>query len=291
MTPIAKLALCAATSKDLGSQRHEFERIGFDFIENGPDRVLVRREWRSFVLRDLLEDFRSVPLHERKVIGHGRRPHFSYHPQGAPGPVFVRSLARGGLFGRLLGTLHWAPYRPVAEVWASMRASLAGVRTPQIIAVHSRKAGVFSWRHRVLTLELKAPENLLCVLPRLGPAESKALLLLAAKEIGRLHEAGIYPKDLTVGNLVLSDGYVHIVDLDLALSLPSRRVEEDARNLARLHRSEVKHLNRLSRAEKLRFLREYLGGSWCLRDMALRAGGTLWLHKFAWAIQRILNGN
>lgn len=271
-----------------GPWRAELNAAGFAVEERGRDRIIIRSDWADFLRADLQNDFRDVPRQMRKVVGHGRVPHFSYHPRGAPGPVVVRALARGGLAGRLLGDLHGDSDRPLAELRAAIRASLFGVNTPRVLAAHSRKLGLFTWRHRIISQELPGAVNLRTLMTSLGMKGRKALLACAAREIDRLHATGVYPKDLTVGNLVASEGQVFIVDLDASRVLPSRDPDADALNIARLNRSAEKHVPGLTRTEKLRFLRHYLGGPWCLRDMAARGTKCLWRHRASWTLQRAL---
>jgi 3-deoxy-D-manno-octulosonic acid kinase len=283
---VMSLRICSAWTP--GRFDAELASAGYEILSQGPDRIMIRREWRSWLVPDLLSDFRNARAESRRVVGHGRVPHFSYLPEGASSRVVVRLVARGGVLGRILGGLHGDAERPLTEVRAAIRARSAGVASPEVLATHSRRVAPFVWRHRVVTSEIAGGQNLLSVAPSLFPPARRSLIQRVAEQVRRLHEAGVYPADLTVGNIVLAGEAAHVVDLDKAFLLPRRTPEADARSLARLHRSAEKHLRILSRADRLRFLRHYLGGSWCLRDLAARVSTGLWRHRVWWAIVRLL---
>jgi hypothetical protein len=265
----------------------ELERAGFEAVERSRERILIHRDWRGALLEDLLSDFLGIDPGDRRTFSQGRTPHFSYWPRGAPGRVFVRALARGGLLGRVLGELHCAGDRPIAELRAACRASLSGVHTPQVVAIRSRRTGAFSYRHAVVTREIEGGRNLLEILPTLRPPARRELLGRVAAEVRRLHEVGIYPADLTIGNVVIASDAAFIVDLDKPVLRAGRDQDLDARNLSRFLRSSLKRGRPpmgLGWAEQVRFLRDYLGGAWCLRDLCRRSRRGLWLHRVWWAL-------
>lgn len=113
------------------------------------------------------------------------------------------------------------------------------------------------YRRTVVTREIEDGRNLLDVLPSLGPRARRELLGRVAAEVRRFHEAGIYPADLTLGNVVNSGGTAFIVDLDKPALRNGRDADLDAHNLGR-------------------FLRDYLGGAWCLRDLCRPSRRGLW---------------
>ena len=100
-------------------------------------------------------------------------------------------------------------------------------------------------------------------------------------------DAGIYHADLTMKNILLSGEDVFIIDLDKATMTPAPDERLAVRNLARLNRSVVKLFGgkgNVTRTDKLRFLRRYLGGPERVREMAQVCGSGLWVHRLWWAL-------
>jgi tRNA A-37 threonylcarbamoyl transferase component Bud32 len=258
---------------------------GYEAVERGPHKVLIRPEWKEALLEDLLGGFSRIPAGERKSHAHGRAAHFSYlSPRGR---IFVRNAVRGGLLGALLRGLYLGIARPLRELRAATAARKAGVGVPELLAVRAtRVCGIF-WRFTVVAREIPGASNLLVLAASLPPARKRELIDRVADEMRRLHEAGVYHADLTLKNILLSEGSVYIIDLDKAL-LPGRRSGDlDAMNLARLNRSVVKLLGlhgAVTRADKLRFLRRYLGGRERIRELARTCSQGLWAHRLWWSL-------
>ena len=249
--------------------------------------VLVRPEWREALLDDLFADFASVPDARRTVYSHGRVQHFSYRPEKADARVFVRRAARGGALGALLGGVYAGTGRPLVELRAAARAREAGVSVPEPVAVLAvRAAGPF-YRLSVVSREIEGGADLLSLASRLDPHAKGDLIRRVADEMRRLHEAGIYHADLTLKNILVAGTSVYILDLDKA-RLPGRREPVlDVDNLSRLNRSVEKLFGGrgpVTRTDKLRFLRRYLGTRDGLREFSERCGAGMWKHRLWWAV-------
>jgi tRNA A-37 threonylcarbamoyl transferase component Bud32 len=213
--------------------------------------------------------------------------HFSYLPAGAPGRIFVRRAARGGALGSLLGGLYASADRPLRELRASAAARRAGVSVPEPLAVRSTRVRGPWRRFTVVTREVPDAADLLSLAPGLSPSRKRVLIHRVADEMRRLHDAGIYHADLTMKNILLSGEDVFIIDLDKATMTASPDERLAVRNLARLNRSVVKLFGgkgNVTRTDKLRFLRRYLGGSERVREMAAVCGSGLWVHRLWWAL-------
>lgn len=260
-----------------GYERHERERRS----------VLVRPEWRDALLDDLFADFATVPPSARKVYSHGRVQHFSYRPERAPARVFVRRAARGGAIGALLRGLYAGTERPLVELRAAARARDAGVGVPDPVAVLAdRVVGPFC-RLTVVSREVEGGADLLSLAGSLDPRAKRDLIRRVADEMRRLHEAGVYHSDLTLKNVLVAGPSVYILDLDKA-RLPGRREPAlDVANLSRLNRSVEKLFGGrgpITRTDKLRFLRRYLGTRDGLREFSVRCGAGMWKHRLWWAV-------
>lgn len=260
---------------------------GFETLIDGPHTVLIRPEWKGCLLDDLLGDFGRVDPARRRFYSHGRVAHFSYLPPGAPGRVFVRRATRGGLIGAVLGGLYTALRRPLQELRAATAARSAGVSVPEPLAVRVTKvAGVF-YRFTVITREVENAEDLLTFASAPSRGRKRLAIDQVADEMRRLHESGVYHADLTMKNILLSGSSVYIIDLDKA-RLVSRRDERlDMMNLARLNRSIVKLLGTqgaVTRTDKLRFLRRYLGGRTRIKELSQICAQGLWMHRLWWSL-------
>ncbi|HZE96594.1 MAG TPA: lipopolysaccharide kinase InaA family protein [Planctomycetota bacterium] len=263
------------------------ELPGFETVERGSRTVLVRPEWRSWLLEDLLSDFGRVDASRRRLYSHGRVAHFSYLPEGAPGRVFVRHATRGGLIGLLMGGLYAGIDRPLRELRATAVARTAGVSVPEPLAVLVTRVGGPFCRFTVISREVENAQDLLTVASSPTPGDKRVLLNRVADEMRRLHESGVYHADLTMKNILVTGSSVHIIDLDKATLAPRRAERLDMMNLSRLNRSIVKLLGTrgfVSRTDKLRFLRRYLGGRDRIKELSQVCAQGLWFHRLWWSM-------
>jgi hypothetical protein len=267
--------------------RAVIEIPGFETLERDTHTVLVRPEWKSWLLDDLLTDFGRVDPSRRKLYSHGRVTHFSYQPADAPGRVFVRHATRGGLIGTLLGGLYAGVGRPLRELRAAAVARTAGVGVPEPLAVLvTRVLGPFC-RFTVITREVENAQDLLTFASGPDSHEKREVLGRVADEMRRLHESGVYHADLTMKNILLSGKAVYIIDLDKAMLAAGRNERLDMMNLSRLNRSIVKLLGThgtITRTDKLRFLRRYLGGTDRIKELSQVCAQGLWFHRLWWSL-------
>jgi hypothetical protein len=259
---------------------------GFETLKHGAHTVLIRPEWKACLLDDLLGDFNGVEPGRRRLYSHGRVAHFSYLPPGAPGRVFVRHATRGGLIGAVLGGLYTAIRRPLQELRAATAARSAGVGVPEPLAVRVTRVGGIFFRFTVITREIQNAEDLLTFASTPSTGRKREVIARVADEMRRLHESGVYHADLTMKNILMSGTSVYIIDLDKATLAP-RDGRMDMMNLARLNRSVVKLLGTrgaVTRTDKLRFLRRYLGGRDRIKELSQLCAQGLWFHRLWWSL-------
>lgn len=92
----------------------------------------------------------------------------------------------------------------------------------------------------------------------LDPLRLRALAVLVAEIVRRMHEGGVNHRDLYVGHLWLDDnGRLHVLDLDRADVRDHVPLRWRVKDLAALHFSTPQRL--VPARERLRFLRDYLG--------------------------------
>jgi len=260
---------------------------GFESLTRGSQTVLIRPEWKPWLLDDLLGGFSRIEPARRRLYSHGRVAHFSYLPDGAPGRVFVRQATRGGLIGTLLGGLYAGVDRPLRELRAATAARTAGVSVPEPLAVLVTRAGGLFCRFTVIAREVENAQDLLTVASTPSTARKRELVDRVADEMRRLHESGVYHADLTMKNILMSGNSVYIIDLDKAMLSSKRDERLDMMNLSRLNRSVVKLLGTrgfVTRTDKLRFLRRYLGGRDRIKELSQVCGQGLWFHRLWWSL-------
>ncbi|HEY3226307.1 MAG TPA: lipopolysaccharide kinase InaA family protein [Planctomycetota bacterium] len=256
---------------------------GYDSVYSGPHLVLIRPEWRPYLLEDVLSDFEKVTAEERTGF-RGRVEHFAYQPKGAPGRVLVRELARGGL-ARFAGNIHLGMKRILRELRAVLRARTAGLNVPEIVACRATHAFGPFHRFTLVVREIAGARDLLALARETAPARHRRIIADVAGEVRRMHEAGLYHGDLNVKNILLQGTEVYFIDLDRAVLRMARDPGLDAANLSRLNRSVEKWLkDRVSRVDRLRFLFTYVQDRARIRDLARRCGAGLWFHRFWWAL-------
>jgi len=260
---------------------------GFESIDRGSQTVLIRPEWKPWLLEDLLGGFRRIEPSRRRLYSHGRVAHFSYQPDGAPGRVFVRQATRGGLIGALLGGLYAGVDRPLRELRAATVARTAGVSVPEPLAVLVTRVGGLFCRFTVIAREVEDAQDLLTLASAPSGARKREMLDRVADEMRRLHESGVYHADLTMKNILMSGQSVYIIDLDKAMLAKRRDERLDVMNLSRLNRSVVKLLGPrgfVTRTDKLRFLRRYLGGRGRIKELSQVCAQGLWFHRLWWSV-------
>lgn len=236
---------------------------------------------------DLRGDFVRIEPERRRFYSHGRVAHFSYLPEGAPGRVFVRRATRGGLIGAVLGGLYTAVRRPLRELRAATAARSAGVGVPEPLAVRVTRVGGCFYRFTVITREVENAEDLLTFASAPSTSRKREVIGRVADEMRRLHDSGVYHADLTMKNILLSGNSVFIIDLDKAILAPRRSGRMDVMNLSRLNRSVVKLLGTrgaVTRTDKLRFLRRYLGGRERIKELSQLCAQGLWFHRLWWSV-------
>jgi tRNA A-37 threonylcarbamoyl transferase component Bud32 len=214
----------------------------------------------------------------------GRAPVYHIEDRGIGGMV-LRGFHHGGLFAKLMGNRFLGASRFLAELRVSEAIRREAVPTPEVLALHFRRAGAGTYRGWILTRYIGGGENLRrwveAGLP--GNPERRMVLRLAARTVGSLHAAGCLHPDLNLSNLLLAHGKIFVLDLDGASVKRPLGVGARCSNLLRLYRSLAKAMDRvepLSLEDRWAFIKAYSGGD---RDDS-RA---LWRHLSSrWSLAR-----
>jgi hypothetical protein len=175
----------------------------------------------------------------------GRAPAYALSIDGC-GDVVVRHAMRGGALGRTGTDLFMPPTRGLRELVNSLRLRLAGVPTPEVVAIVSYRAGPILRRSDVATREIPESHDLAIVLREItNPGERASCLEAAGSLLGAMSRAGAHHPDLNARNVLITwdapDGAkAHILDVDrIRFHVPSDPMVAKA-NMERLQRSLIK---------------------------------------------------
>jgi len=262
---------------------------GYERVEHAGARIVVRSDLRDALLAAGVAD--PVGLIARQPASDkAGRAALARVTLDEAGPVLVRALTRGGLFGKLVRRLSWDPARAESELVVSATAAQRGAVVPEVVAAVTRNVAG-GYEHGLASRELVGARDLVAVLRGEQGAGRARALRAAGQAIRRLHEAGVDHVDLNLKNVLIdAEGRGVVIDLDRC------RIGEgplgDARrrsNLLRLYRSWVK----LSVAEPasvrardpLRLARAYAQDRQLLRTLVEAGrGASFWSHRLRWSL-------
>ncbi len=175
--------------------------------------------------------------------------------------AFVKRVETGGYFKGILGRLVGSRARRALRGAAILAAG--GFRHPApLLILEDRVLGSIRASY-ILTAPLRSAQVLSAV--AIGRRRSLALRKTAsqqvAREIRRLHDAGIYTRDMQETNLMIEnrdgDFILYFVDFEDFRRVPSVSLRRRMINLVHLDRS----IGRFApRAHRLRFFYNYFGG-------------------------------
>lgn len=175
----------------------------------------------------------------------GRAPAYAVN-LGDCGSVVVRHAMRGGLLGKTGTDLFLPPTRGLRELVNSLRLRLAGVPTPEVVAIVSYRAGAVLRRSDVATREITESHDLAVVLKEMtDPSDRDSCLRATGRVLASLARAGAHHPDLNARNVLIAwDGdegaKAHVLDVDrIRFHVPGDPMVERA-NLERLERSLAK---------------------------------------------------
>ncbi|MBI5126108.1 MAG: hypothetical protein HZA70_07735 [Planctomycetes bacterium] len=214
-------------------------------------------------------------------------------PLEGGGMAIIRRVRHGGLWGKVTGDLLWGVGRPVRELINANNALERGVPTAEILGIRLEAAGPLLtgpfYRAEVFSRELPETIDLLELLKSsestLDVQQHKGEIIRAvALSVRAMHEAGLYHNDLHLKNILITKSAsggpfkAYIIDLDKSSLHESLSLNQRIKNLLRLDRSVEKFrtvgayrntpLRPITQRDKLRFLRDYMGGSHTWKEMA-----------------------
>ncbi|MDI6761362.1 MAG: lipopolysaccharide kinase InaA family protein [Candidatus Brocadiaceae bacterium] len=257
-------------------------------VEKEGEKIFIFKEGYGDIVRGA--EFRnpqSAIPNLRTVRGRGEYPRI---PLEGGGTAIIRRVRHGGLWGKVAGDLLWGVGRPVRELINANKALERGVPTAEILGIRLEAAGPPLsgpfYRAEVFSRELPETIDLLELLESsestLDVQQHRGEIIRAvALSVRAMHEAGLYHNDLHLKNILITREApfkAYIIDLDKSSLHESLSLNQKIKNLLRLDRSVEKFmtvgayrntpLRPITQRDRLRFLRDYMGGSRTWKEMA-----------------------
>ena len=274
---------------------------GFTLVRKGRSLLAVREDYRELLL--------SQGIHEPRRVAEAC-PHTEYLEgrtslavvpiEGTDGErMVIRHYQRGGLLGWLIRDKYLHGSRSWRELLLCEEARRRGIDTIEVLAAeHHRFLGPIHTGD-LLSKEIEGSIDLLSYLsgaaepPRWALAEKRRVIVAAAKAVRRMHEAGLFHRDLHLKNILIrqdreGDVEVRIIDLDRSRFYHKVSPRHCRSNLSRLNRSVVKFGagSAVTRTDRMRFYRNYVDGDQPSRQERRRLFAAcrrnLWLHSLLW---------
>jgi tRNA A-37 threonylcarbamoyl transferase component Bud32 len=183
-------------------------------------------------------------LGEGEKAVEGRRSHSVLRlPDG--GRAVVRHYMHGGILKKITGDRFAGSERFFEEIRVSEHLRSSGVNTPEVLGLLVQAGKLGFRRGALVTRMVEGGRDLLVYLKSeegarqlSSPVYRKSLVRTTAREVRKMHDAGVFHADLHVKNLLLSqDGKIHILDLDRAKMHKRLTRSRRLSNLIRLGRS------------------------------------------------------
>src|SRR3989338_11256021 len=270
-------------------------------VEKEGGKIFIFKEGYGDIVRSAeFRNPKSAIPNLRTVRGRGEYPCV---PLEGGGMAIIRRVRHGGLWGKVTGDLLWGIGRPVRELINAYKALERGVPTAEILGIRLEAAGPLLtgpfYRAEVFSRELPETIDLLELLKSLESTldvqQHKGEIIRAvALSVRAMHEAGLYHNDLHLKNILITKSTsggpfkAYIIDLDKSSLHESLSLNQRIKNLLRLDRSVEKFmivgayrralgrfavanntpLRPITQRDRLRFLRDYMGGSHTWKEMA-----------------------
>jgi hypothetical protein len=190
---------------------------------------LTARGVRGLAVESCSERFQSIlemePLYDYAArqpdarAFRGRATAYAIHLDGC-GRIVVRHAMRGGWIGKTGTDLFLPPTRGLRELVNSLRLRLAGVPTPEVVAIVTYRAGPLFRRSDVATREIEASHDLSVVLREMPEGADRDSCVLAVRRLlSKLAAAGAHHPDLNARNILITwdagvGALAHVLDVD-----------------------------------------------------------------------------
>jgi len=277
----------------------------FSLIEKGKISLLLREEYKNFLLKQGIENLKTFLKKARQASHYleGRTPHPSIPLENGKSMV-LRQYSHGGLLRTLTGNLYLFGARSFQELALTEEIRSCGIPTILPIGAISHRTLFPFYQAYFLSLEVPRAMDLTQYLREIGPNPSRENLLLKRKTIRcagllirQFHQAGFFHGDLQLKNILVAGDQLLLIDFDRSYRKPALSLHERMKNLLRLNRS-VEKWKRLgvpiTRTDHLRFFLAYAGGDKKIGEAMKRALRTyslrFFFYRLGWSLERVLGG-
>lgn len=201
--------------------REVLPATGYEHMVVGNANALVTRTLAP-ALRDILQTG-TLYAHAARTPGalvlQGRAPVYAVQLGPLTDRVAVRHVMRGGMVGRVLKDRFLPPTRVARELAAAFRLRMAGVPTPDVLAVVTYTSNRILRRADVVTRFVEGGADLAAVFgDERNNDQRHPILDAVARLLARLTAAGAQHPDLNLKNILITsaeNGYVaHVLDVD-----------------------------------------------------------------------------
>jgi 3-deoxy-D-manno-octulosonic acid kinase len=285
---------------------------GFSVIKVGRTELIIKDLYRDRLMGRKIHNpealFRQHKDKARFMEGRGFLVSLPMDERGSERMV-IRHYEHGGIFRALTTDLFLGGSRPFHELFITEMARKAGLPTMEVLVAVKRWVFRPFYKGDLVSKEIPNSTDLIQYVTRLRKAQGlkqlskkRELIRQAGSLVRKMHEVGIYHSDLHLKNFIVQVkketlGSLHVIDFDRATIIHPLKSDKWFGNLLRLDRSVEKWAAKglwITRTDRLRFLKSYLGGEekrkasvrkylkgYPLRRMRYRLG---------WAIERLLYG-
>jgi len=265
---------------------------GFLLVDEGRRRALVKKPCLYYLQQKGLLDPGGIFRDMKEAPFRGRGSLLLLEGEVA---LVIRQYLHGGLLRALNRDLFFFGDRPLRELSIMVRLLEAGVRTLEPVAAIRERVGPF-YRGYLVTRYLPRAVDLLTYLQGNPPLEERRRVLRKAAEVTRrVHDLGVFHRDLHLRNFLVDGGEVYLIDFDRALEGDPSNLRLRMKNLSRLLRSVEKFRRRglpITLSDELAFWRAYSRGDGdlerALRDYLRRQRLRMTLWRVGWWVEGIL---
>jgi tRNA A-37 threonylcarbamoyl transferase component Bud32 len=275
----------------------------FSLIKKGKVHLLVKEEYKNFLLRQGIEDLETFikKYQEKSRYFIGRTPHPSILVENGNRMV-LRQYSHGGLLRSITKDLYLFGSRSFQELALTQEILSCGIPTLQPIGAIHRLVFPIFYRAYFLSLEIPHAIDLKHFFEEMGSRPSRENLILKRKIIrhaGHLvrqfHQAGFFHGDLQLKNILVAGEKTFLIDFDRSYRKTTLSIQERMKNLLRLNRSAEKWKCfglPITRTDQWRFFSAYSEGDMKIREVMKKVlryySIRSILYQLGWALEKIV---
>lgn len=280
-----------------------FENISipssFSLIKRGKVFLLLREEYKNFLLRQGIEDLETFLLKHRETSNYltGRTLHPSIPIENGERMVF-RQYSHGGLLRFFTRKFYLLGSRSFRELALTEEILSCGIPTIQPIGAIHRFILPPLYKAYLLSLELPQAMDLIQFIREIGSQPSSENLHLKRKTIRsaglllrQFHQSGFFHADLQLKNILMAGGRLFLIDFDRSYRKEILTMKERMQNILRLNRSVEKWRCiglPITRTDRLRFFLAYAGDDLTVREALKKTlpafSIKLFFHRLRWKL-------